>query len=402
MRSRVVLLSVAVLVVALSSGVAAARQTDPVVRGVLFFSPTCSHCEYVIQEVLPPLYEEHGGPWELVYDTTLPETELAYFLLTNGTLEMLLVDVTVAAGGQFFEATTEALAIGSNGVPRLIVSNQVMIGSADIPNRLPRLIDQGLAGEGIDWPLLPGMEGVVAALPVPTPTSTTTTTTPVVPTTTATATTVPVTTTTTEVIVAATLPLGGDVERGIGDDPAGTAVAIVVLVLLVTVLVWIWLVSRRDDLPYRPGGLVPFLVLLGIVIAAYLTYVELGGAEAVCGPVGDCHVVQESDYSTVAGVPNGILGLAGYLGIGLLWMLSRRPSGRRSDLARVGVATIAAGGVAFSAWLTFAEAFLIHATCAWCIGSALVIAALAWLVVPDGVAAWRRIAPVSDVEELAA
>jgi uncharacterized membrane protein len=314
---------------------------------------------------------------------------------------MLLVDVTVAVGGQFFEATTEALAIGSNGVPRLIVSNQVMIGSADIPNRLPGLIDQGLAGEGIDWPLLPGMEEVVAALPVPTPTTTTTTTITVVPTTTATATTVPVTPTT-EVAVAATLPLGGDVERGFGDDPAGTAVAIVVLVLLVAVLVWIWLVSRRDDLPYRARGLVPFLVLLGIVIAAYLTYVELGGAEAVCGPVGDCNVVQESDYSTVAGVPNGTLGLAGYLGIGLLWLLSRRPSGRRSDLARVGVATMAAGGVAFSAWLTFAEAFLIHATCAWCIGSALVIAALAWLVVPDGIAAWRRIAPVSDVEELAA
>ena len=28
---------------------------DAVVRAVLFYSPTCGHCEYVITEVLPPL-----------------------------------------------------------------------------------------------------------------------------------------------------------------------------------------------------------------------------------------------------------------------------------------------------------------------------------------------------------
>jgi uncharacterized membrane protein len=384
------------LALALAAGPAAARQGDPVVRGVLFFSPTCGHCEYVIQQVLPPLFDEHGGPWDLVFDEALPESEIAYYLLTNGTLEFLLVDVTIQSGAELFQATTDALAIGSDGVPRLIVSNQVMIGSADIPERLPTLIDDGLAGEGIDWPALPGMADVLATVPVAAP-STTTTTTPATSTTQAAA-----TTTVTTDAPAVALPIDVDGERGFGDDLLGTAVAIVVLAALVAVLGFTAMLLRREEMPYRTTGLVPLLVLLGIVIAAYLTYVELGGAEAVCGPVGDCHVVQESDYSTVAGIPIGILGLIGYLGIGVMWMLARRPSGRRSDLSRIGLALVAVGGVAFSAWLTFAEAFLIHATCAWCIGSALVIAALAWVVVPDGIAAWWRIAPVSDVEELAA
>jgi uncharacterized membrane protein len=37
---------------------------------------------------------------------------------------------------------------------------------------------------------------------------------------------------------------------------------------------------------------------------------------------------------------------------------------------------MAFAGTAFSAWLTFLEPFVIGATCAWCVTSALVMAAL--------------------------
>jgi hypothetical protein len=36
-------------------------QTDPpTVRAVLFYSPTCGHCEYVITNTLLPMIEKYG------------------------------------------------------------------------------------------------------------------------------------------------------------------------------------------------------------------------------------------------------------------------------------------------------------------------------------------------------
>ena len=43
-----------------------AQAQQPVVRAVLFYSPTCGHCHYVITEVLPPLGERYGDQLQLV------------------------------------------------------------------------------------------------------------------------------------------------------------------------------------------------------------------------------------------------------------------------------------------------------------------------------------------------
>jgi len=45
-------------------------------------------------------------------------------------------------------------------------------------------------------------------------------------------------------------------------------------------------------------------------------------------------------------------------------------------LARFG---LAAGGTLFSIYLTFLEPFVIGATCAWCLTSAIIMTALLWL-----------------------
>ncbi|NQV07202.1 hypothetical protein HQ535_11680 [bacterium] len=42
------------------------------------------------------------------------------------------------------------------------------------------------------------------------------------------------------------------------------------------------------------------------------------------------------------------------------------------------------GGTAFSIYLTFLEPFVIGATCAWCLTSALVVTGLLWLTASDG------------------
>jgi len=57
----------------------------------------------------------------------------------------------------------------------------------------------------------------------------------------------------------------------------------------------------------------------------------------------------------------------------------------------VGLALGAAGGVAFSIYLTFLEPFVIGATCIWCLSSAIIVTALFWITAGPGWAAWRRL-----------
>ena len=51
-----------------------AQQPDlPVARAVLFMSPACSHCHYVITELLMGMAEEYGDRLEIVLiDVTQP------------------------------------------------------------------------------------------------------------------------------------------------------------------------------------------------------------------------------------------------------------------------------------------------------------------------------------------
>lgn len=381
-----------VLGVVAAPGVEARQGPTPVVRGVLFFSPSCGHCEYVIQEVLPPLYAERGGPWEIIFDESLTATGVSFILLTNGSLEFLLVDVSFLDGANLFHATTQAFGIASGGVPRLVIADQVMIGSADIPALLPGIVDAGLAGDGIDWPAIPGLDGALDSLPE-TPAVTTTTT--IAGTTTSVPTsgsTVAPPSTEAPTTTVAALPVTSDesMSARFSRDPLGNTLAVVVLIGLLTSLVAAGVIGRGQVGSGPVGGAVPILAVLGLGIAAYLAYVEVNAVDAVCGPVGDCNAVQQSDYATFLGVPVGVIGVLGYLAIGALWLV-QRSEGRRADLARVGLLVGTVIGVAGSAYLTFLEPFVIGATCIWCVASAIVMAALMWLVLRPGVAAWRRL-----------
>ena len=57
------LLTVLAVVLLLAGAAApATAEEDPAVRAVLFYSPTCTHCEYVILEYLiPEQFPETGG-----------------------------------------------------------------------------------------------------------------------------------------------------------------------------------------------------------------------------------------------------------------------------------------------------------------------------------------------------
>ena len=161
-------------------------------------------------------------------------------------------------------------------------------------------------------------------------------------------------------------------------DPIGNSLALVVLAGMVFGLVVVlrFFAKKRGrlaPLPAENGWLIPALALAGLGVAAYLAYVETSLASAVCGPVGDCNAVQQSEYARLFGIPIAFYGLAGYVTILVLWLVQRLTKRSLVWLAPTGIFAVAAVGVLFSIYLTFLEPFVIGATCIWCLTSALLM-----------------------------
>jgi uncharacterized membrane protein len=112
------------------------------------------------------------------------------------------------------------------------------------------------------------------------------------------------------------------------------------------------------------------LALIGAGIAGYLTWVHYGHLKIVClAGGGGCEKVQSSTYAELAGVPVAVLGLVGYAAILASLALPE-------EQGAVAAAFISLVGFGFSAYLTWAELFRIHAICQWCVASACVMTAL--------------------------
>lgn len=144
---------------------------------------------------------------------------------------------------------------------------------------------------------------------------------------------------------------------------------------------------RVPDLPVWLDVAFPILIIAGLGVAGYLTYVETQNVAPVCGPVGDCGKVQSSEYALLLGVlPVGLLGVFGYVAILVAWLWGRLRSDRLADYAPLAVLGLTAFGVAFSIYLTYLEVFVILAVCAWCLTSAVLMAALLLLALPPALA----------------
>jgi hypothetical protein len=97
----------------------------------------------VIQQVLPPIAEKYGEQ-----------------------LEILLINITTPEGRQLFQSAAEYFKElrEIRGVPTLVVGEQVLIGSLEIPEQFPDIIEAGIHSGGIEWPSIPGL---AEALPPP-------------------------------------------------------------------------------------------------------------------------------------------------------------------------------------------------------------------------------------------
>lgn len=343
-------------------------QTGAVVRAVMFWMDSCPHCHYILDEVLPPLQGKYGNQ-----------------------LEIRLVELVSAADVDLLYKTAAEFGIAKEGVgvPLLVIGEQVLVGSEQIPAELPGLIEGYLAAGGVDLPEIHGLgsEPTQTALPSPVPAVTT----------------APGSVVQTilfstpdchecQVVIAQGLrPLkekyGTQLEIQLVDTaarPDGFALAIGMLVVMAAALIYAVAAFMRGE-GIRLGSQIatwqtyafPFLVLLGLFVAGYLAYVETQAVAAACGPVGDCNTVQSSPYARLFGVlPVGVLGLAGYILIMVAWVFQQRGDGSLKKLASLGLFSMTFFGTLFSLYLTYLEPFVIQAVCMWCLTSAAIITLL--------------------------
>jgi uncharacterized membrane protein len=312
-----------------------AQSTLPVVRAVLFYSPTCGHCEFVINQTLIPMTNQYGNQ-----------------------LQILGVDISQQQGYELFAAALQKFGLDRGGVPFLVIDNIYLVGSADIPERFPALVETYLQNGDVDWPDIPGL---IDFLPAPTEST----------------------------------PLPATPEPGAADmarlenltwrerfalDPAGNTLAVFVLVGMIGAVGWsihLFQKTKGASLKDKRSWVIPLLCVVGLGVAGYLAYVETTQVEAVCGPVGDCNTVQQSEYARLFGIlPIGVLGLIGYAGILLAWSVARFADGHPSNLATIALFGMTVFGTLFSFYLTFLEPFVIGATCAWCLTSAVLMTTL--------------------------
>ncbi len=389
---------------------------ESVVRAVMFFSPTCGHCHHVINEVLPPLFEKYGSR-----------------------LSIIGIDVTQPEGDRLFMEALQKFRLDSAGVPFLVIGDKYLMGSVDIPEQLPGLVELYLSQGGIDFPEIPGLREILSevqttepttsvpptqegvspdtvtptqtkpaeiqnsptpALTVdipnsPPPTPSLVIDTPAPPPSATSFETLPVTTTgeapstglsmtSIDPTPGLNLRLGSEQKESMrtkfSRDPIGNSLAVIVLVLMLASLLWIALYFRQapsKETPNDWGWVIPILSLIGMAVAGYLAYIETQQVTAVCGPVGDCNTVQQSEYARLMGViPVGVIGVLGYGVILICWFIRQFSNRKLANLASITLLGVTAFGTLFSIYLTFLEPFVIGATCAWCLTSALIMTIL--------------------------
>jgi len=387
-QSKLILVLLLVLVVGwlVPSLVAAQSDEEPVVRAVLFYSPTCPHCHKVITELIIPMTEEYGDK-----------------------LKVLGIDITQESGSFFYQAAIESFEIPDErqGVPTLIIGDVVLVGSGEIPAEFPQLVEQHLAAGGIAWPDIPVLlEAIEAQPPAETKneaeiqaTEETVAVAPTeekeqvepLPTPELTDTSVPaVADQSVQAISTENVPQVSAGTEAPPPDPVGMAVAAVVLIGMLASLAWvIWRLLARKPLLFDVSSspvaritswAIPVFSLIGLGVSIYLAYVEINQVAAVCGPIGHCNLVQSSEYARLMGVPIAVWGILNYVSLIGLWVVQKYSNGSLASLSLLGLVILTIWSTFFSIYLTVLEIFVIQAVCMWCVSSAIVSTVLMMLV----------------------
>ncbi len=119
--------------------------------------------------------------------------------------------------------------------------------------------------------------------------------------------------------------------------------------------------------------IVATLALAGIFVALYLLLYKLGYIGHLSCSIGSCETVNTSRWATFLGIPVAGWGVAYYIGMFVLALVSTQERLAGSKTVSLALLAVATTGLLFSAWLTYLELFEIHAICQWCVVSAVIV-----------------------------
>ena len=132
--------------------------------------------------------------------------------------------------------------------------------------------------------------------------------------------------------------------------------------------------------------------LLGLFLGVYLTLYKYGIIGTLACSVSSCEQVQTSRWSMFLGVPVATWGAGFYVMMLVLSIAGLQPRFEQSRPLSLLMLAATGWGVLFTGWLNYLEAFVIHAWCEWCIGSALMVLVLFVLAMLD----WREVNAVEQ------
>lgn len=129
------------------------------------------------------------------------------------------------------------------------------------------------------------------------------------------------------------------------------------------------------------------VALLGLLVSGYLLVAYASAGPILCVGGHGCDTVRASKWSALLGIPTPLYGIIYYLLLGIgaaLWAPANW------EKLRVPLFLLTGVGLAVSGWLSYLEAFVVGAWCAWCVASAL-LATVAFVITWFG--SMRRVLP---------
>ena len=132
-----------------------------------------------------------------------------------------------------------------------------------------------------------------------------------------------------------------------------------------------WFIMTDKIRAGKASAAVTVLSAAGLAVCLYLTaiYYTTDGAATYCSGDWRCDEVLGSRFSRLFGMPASLFGAAGYAAVILFNIRKNRSA----------VIALASAGAGFSAYLSWAEFFVIKQLCPFCVASALAIAAV-WIL----------------------
>jgi len=330
MKNRILLLLIMTQLWGCFVAVNSAMAKDSTVYAALFYSPTCSHCAKLDREFLTPLQEKYGNK-----------------------LAIVRINVISAVGINMYEKALKRFKVTENriGVPALVIGDSFLMGTAEIPEKFPVLIDEALSKGGIDMPDFPGLYQLFFEQ---------------------------------RDLDLKHLSIWHLMIYKFKQDRVANGIAVIILAIMIASVIAALVIPMSSVkapkvLTIFPLWIIPFLVVIGLTTAVYLSYVEVSEMRAFCGPVGNCNAVQNSPYAKLFGIlPIPIMGIVGYTAILVVWIFQQFGPAALNRAARLALWGLGIVSVLFSSYLTFLEPFIIGATCAFCLASAIVATIILW------------------------